>query len=231
MNFQELVGHVRTNVLRDTALPSLWTDTELKRYLNEAHAEFARRTHCLLDDESAFTNFTTTAGVASYPLDPRIIAVLSAHVRKPLGVEPDAVEDEWLPMRDMTRGQIGRSIMQRRPWSYTAQASRHTIRLAAPADDVYEVQMLVARKPLALLADAAAEPEIDEDYHLALCDYAAWRSLSNNDPERANMEAAASFRATWDLQVRDAKRNQALLHAGAAPLVRGNWTGKIRRVR
>ena len=225
MTFQELLGHLRTNVLRDVALPVLWTDTELKRALNVGYKEFARRTHCLVDDESNFTRILTVVGDASYALDPRIIFINTADVRL-VGAAYD-----WAPLRDLTRGSIRRTIAERRPYAYTAQCNKGTLRLAAPADDIYEIQLMVARLPEADLVDAADEPEIDEDYHLALCDYAAWRALSNNDPEKANMAAANDFRAAWDLQVRDAKRNTARLHAGANPMARGNWTGKVSRAR
>lgn len=231
MEFQELLGHLRANVLRDRALPELWSDTELKLYLNEAQVEFARRTHCLVDDEAAFTLFETVVGEAQYALDNRILFINTAHVRKPTPDDPGAVPEDWTLMRDYTRGRIPRTITQRRPCAYTAQCNRNSFRLAAPADDVYEIQLMVARKPLAAMVAATDTPEIDEDYHLALVDYAAWRALSNNDPEKANMASGKDFRAAWDLQVRDAKRDIARLHAGATPQARGNWTGKVRRVR
>lgn len=226
MNLNALIQHTRCAVLRDTALPYLWSDTELLLYLNEAEADFARRTHCLNDDTSTFTTFTTIAEQAVYELDRRIIFIADAGI-----IETAADEAEtrsWHPLRDGTRGQVKRTFSPGRPSCYTAQVSRHTLRLSPVPDAEYVVQLAVARRPLRRLAYPKDLPEIDEDYHLTLCDYAAWRALNNNDPDGSNTVAAKEFRAAYDLVVRDAKRDMARLWAGANAQARANWTGKRR---
>jgi hypothetical protein len=227
MNLGDLRGHLRAEVLRDTALPQLWSDSELTTYLNEAYVAFCRRTHLLVDAESDFTTFDTVAGTARYALDPRVLRINRAGI---LGT------DNYQELDTGTRHQIPVTHRGGRPVAFTTQTG---IDVGTPGaaqilfypipDDVYTVVMEVARKPLSPLAAAADEPEIDEDYHLALCDYAAWRALSNNRPEGANMQAARPFREAFDLIVRDAKRNIALLRAGHHPRAVANWTGKVRR--
>jgi hypothetical protein len=61
MTLNELRGHLRVSLLRDSALPYLWQDSELTRYLNDAEAMFARRTFCFTDALSDFTSVVTTA--------------------------------------------------------------------------------------------------------------------------------------------------------------------------
>lgn len=225
MNVKELMGHIRCDVLRDTAEPYLWSDTELLHWLNEAHNLFARRTHALTDDTDAMTTFQTEAGTASYKLDDRIVFVAEAGI-----VTDDGNGNlSYQELRDRTRVQLRNTLRQGRPCAFTAQVSRNNIRLYPVPDDVYDIQMVVARKPLKRLVHAQDVPEIDEDYQYGLCDYVAWKALTNNDPEGANMSAAKDFQAAWALMLRDAKRDFARLRAGPNPRARGNWTGKIRR--
>ena len=224
MDLSELVSHTRNNVLRDTALPSLWSDAELTLYLNQAVKEFAIRTHEIVDDSTAaVTTFDTVAGQAVYDLHESIIIVNEAGL-----VEYNDSDEEisYTPLRDRTRGQLRRRFSSGRPCYYTAQVRTDSIRLDPTPDAVYTIEMIVARKPLANMANPTDEPEISEEYHLNLCDYAAYRALVSNQPEGANMAAADTFKGIWDLGVRDAKRAIALKRAGETPQARANWTGK-----
>ena len=224
MTLRELLGHLRCNVLRDTAVPPLWSDTELIRYLGQAEALFARHTHILTDSESDFTTFDTVAGQNLYALDKRIIFVAEAGIV--LTAEDNS--QSWHPLRDRTRVQLRNNFVQGRPNEYTAQVNKQSIRLSPVPDDVYTVQLSVARKPKKVMTQPAESPEIDEEYQLALCDYAAWQALMNNDPDGSNTVAADKFRDKWDLVLRDVKRDMSKQRAGAYPRARGNWTGKIR---
>lgn len=228
MNLSELMGHLRCNVLRDMAEPPLWTDTELLRYLNEAEVTFARRTFALTDSTSAFTTFNTVVGQADYALDKRILLVAEAGIVT-YTTDTVPVPDSYQPLMDGARSQVPISFSQGKPCSQTAQVATGTIRLNPVPDDVYEVRLIVARKPLKSLVNSKDVPEIDEEYHICLCDFAAWRALRNNDPEGANMVAANEFRASWDLTIRDVRRDMARMRLGVKPQARANWTGKMRR--
>lgn len=217
MTKAELILHLRARVLRDTAKPYLWSDDELAQYLNEAQDQFARRTHQLSDEVSDFTFIETEAGVALYVLDPRIVFVKDVRHT-----------DNGAPLRDRTRGQMRRTVSEGRPCVYTTDSAHKYLRLSPTPDAVYTLDLLVARKPLELLVNDEDVPEIEEDYHLVLCDWAAYRALRNNDPDGSNTVAAADFRADWELRVRDAKRDVIRLRAGNMPMARNNWTGKRR---
>lgn len=222
MNLGELMGHLRCNILRDESKPYLWSDTELLRYINEAHGLFARRTHCITDDESEFTTFETVAGQQSYALDERIVFVSE------IGIVTDNGNGElsYCEIPDRTRNQLRNSYIQGRPQLHNLQVASHKVRFYPVPDDVYTIVMMVARKPLNKLANTKDAPEIDEDYHLALVDYAAAKALANNDPEKANMAASKDYMDSWSKVIRDVKRDMARLRAGNSPKARSNWTGK-----
>ena len=56
----------------------LWDDDQLCRYINEACRRFARQSLCLRDYTSPITQITTVDTQEFYPLDPSIVAVISA---------------------------------------------------------------------------------------------------------------------------------------------------------
>lgn len=226
MTLAELVNHLRCNVLRDSAKPQLWSDTELVRYLNLAEKEFARRTHIIVDDTTAaYTTFDTVAGQGVYDLHVGVLEVKQAGTVE-YDTEDPPNETSYHYMRDRTRSQNRRRFSSGRPNCYTAQVRSHSIRLDPIPDAVYTVELEVARLPKSEMQAGNHSPEIDEEYHLNLCDFAAWRALTNNDPEGSNMTAAKEFRAVWDLCIRDTKRALTNLRSGVNPTARTNWTGK-----
>lgn len=228
MTLSELMDQLRCATLRDTALPRLWSDTELVRYLNHAQMDFAVRTHALVDDTTPATcKITTVAGQAVYPIHNSVVIVTEAGI-----VSYDTATQEqnnFTLLEDRTRHQLQRNFSKGRPAAYTAQVRTNAIRFFPIPDAAYDIEMVVARKPLYQMERGNDLPEIPEEYHLALVDFAAFRALTNNNPESANMASGKEFKALWDLAVRDAKRAIATLRAGENPQARGNWTGKQHR--
>lgn len=216
MNLGELIEHARRRVLRDEAIPPLWPDEELTLYFNDAEDQFARRTHVLSDDESDFTFITTEPGVAQYKLDPRVVFVAEV-INAETGIH----------LRDAGRKKLRGRIGEGRPTAYTLDAGMHNIRLHPTPDAEYQLDLLVARKPLSKLAADGDTPEIPEQHHLELCAWVAYKCLRHNDAEVAEMAATAdTFRAEWDMALRDAKRDVYRLRSGPYPRATGNWTGK-----
>ena len=85
MQFGDLLSELRENILRDNAVlasgpnDQLWTDTTLVRYIGEAQNRWAKRTLCIRDNSTpSITQVTLATGVASYDLDPTVLAVISA---------------------------------------------------------------------------------------------------------------------------------------------------------
>lgn len=91
MTGQELVTHLRESILGNIAIPYLWTDIELLRYLNYAEVQACRRAHLIIDGTTANdTGTAATAGTlgqkplctlslisgqATYELSPKILQV------------------------------------------------------------------------------------------------------------------------------------------------------------
>jgi hypothetical protein len=213
MNVAELLQHTRTRYLRDAEAPFLWSAQELLQYLNEAETIFARRTHALFDDEADFTTLTTETGKSRYELDPRIIYVLELY------------DDTGHRCRNVMRHKLPRTPHEGKPRMYTLDAAVRSIRLGPVPDGEYVFTMTVARKPLQVMATQRDTPEIPEEYHLALCDYVAYKALRNNDTEASNTTAAENFRADWEKWLIEAKRDAYHLRAGNSPRVVNNWTG------
>ena len=213
MNVSELLQHTRARYLRDEEAPFLWSASELLAYLNEAENIFARRTHVLSDDDSDFTTITTVAGQSRYALDPRIIYVSEAY------------SDTGFRIKNATRNRMPRTPYEGKPRMYTLDAKVSSIRFGPTPDAAYDIDLLVARKPLRVMADKHDSPEIPEEYHLALCDYVAYKALRNNDTEASNTTAAENFRSAWETMLTQAKRDMYHLRAGNSPAVANNWTG------
>lgn len=181
-------------VLDDLVSPdAMWESADLTRFLNEAQDQFARRTFCFLDSESAFTRLTTVPLQGRYALDPRILSVLSVE------------DDVFTPLRPAMMIRTS-STASGRPTRYTTRQNAKSLLLWPVPDAVYGLQLLVARRPLEAMEDGDDEPEIPEEWHTALCDWAAYKALTMNDPDNKNLKAGLERRADWEMQVRDAKR-------------------------
>jgi hypothetical protein len=212
----DILSTVREDMLRDAARPYLWSDDLIYRFLNEAQDRFCRRTFALLDDESDLATFDTEIGVASYALDPKVLMVNSAR----LSTQP---QDLYSRTRQVIPTHLATSTGM--PSIFTQDEAAHKIRLYPVPDAVYTVVMRVSRLPLTQIADAVA-PEIPEQYHLDLAEWAVYRCLNNNDPDGSNAKAAENFRKTWTQRLLEANREYYRIRLNNNPLVRQNWTGK-----
>lgn len=192
MTLTELLDGTRY-ILDDRVLPYQWSDAVLTLYLNDAVDQFARRTYCLVDSESNFTRITTAADVTRYELDPSVLVVLA--------IEDDtgrALTARWATSRTSQTTGV--------PRCYTMRPGPRALYVWPTPDAAYELQMLVARRPLYPLESGDDEPEIPAEYHLGLCDYAAYRAWLLNDPDGTNTKLGLAAQARWDMHVRDAKR-------------------------
>lgn len=217
MTLRELLNHLRHNVLRDEAEPHLWDDAQLTMYLNQAEGLFARATHCLMADEGAVAEIMLQPEQRSYPLDPKVIAVVEAY------------DDLGVRLRDLSRGKMRGGMHIGRPNAYSTDAAVRTLRVTPTPDAEYMLHLVVAHRPLTPMVQDADTPAIPDEYHLHLCDYVAYMALRNNDPEQTEMVSSEVFRDSWQEVVREAKRELQLRKAGANPRAQQAWTDKIQR--
>lgn len=210
MDLETILDHLSTHVLDDSAQlvngppDSLWPDELLVRYLNDGQNIFCRKAWPIVDDSSPqCCQITLESGNNLYPIHKSVMRVLSvtpADTQIPLiqidfgliapkpfiASFPDYYQLPPLPFID----QPGR------PGWYTLDDATRVLRLRPTPDDdamanIVTLNLRVARLPLVPLDVALPqnEPEIPEEYHLDLCDYAAGRALSQANVDSVDAQA------------------------------------------
>lgn len=219
MTGAELLEYIRTDLLRDSAQPYLWSDELIFKYINEAQELMVRATYCLVDSTTpAYTQITTADGTAEYDLDELVLHVLSA--RK---------STDSTHMRDWTNRVVPSHLLTTTgaPVAYNLDESQQTIRFYPTPDDTYTIYLRVARMPVESITDANS-PEISRRFHMDLGEYVAYKCQIQNDVDGNNQSSADRFKASWDARVLAAKREYYRLRHGANPTAVVNWTGKRR---
>lgn len=236
MDLRELLYELRHNILRDAPdmvvdldTPEgvaayqdalLWTDATLIRYINDAYYQFARATMCLKDKvTTSVCDLTLVAGQAEYVLSPLVLSVLSVKLpgnrslqRLGHGVLNGVNQD--IAWRYAHAGTVSGA-----PNSFTTDEAVQTL-LLYPTPDATQnglvANMRVARLPLELLAlpdddeDPAPVPELHEQYHLDMLEWAAWRALRNHDTDGENMRKASAHKTRFTQAVDQAKKEHKL---------------------
>lgn len=231
MNITELLNELRVNILRDVSdldtvddaelqASYLWTDATLVEYINQGYYRLAKQAYLIRDKSTAeVCDITLETGVEEYDLHPSIVTVYSARIgnrhlqrssHSPLtGANPDIA---FRYPTEMT-------TPPGNPWVFTTDEENGTIRLfPAPAAEFngQTLNLRVARLPLAKLALPEGEenpvvPEIREEYHMHILEWAAWLALRNNDTDAENLIRARSFRASFRDFVEEAKQQHKRL--------------------
>lgn len=200
MELRELLDELRTNVLRDVSTvmngddaDQLWSDATLVRYLRDAEEKFAAGTLCLRDSITpALTQLTMVSGQADYVLDKRVIDIYSVQYigrdnRSNLAATSYA--NRFGARAELTPTMAYDEPRQEGPprMYYTDLDTGMVGFYPVPGDDEvpYTVRLQVARRPLKPLNanDLDASPEIPDEYHLDLVEWACWRALRNHDAD------------------------------------------------
>jgi len=208
---RELITHLRESVLDDVAIPYLWPDTELLRFLNYAEVQACRRAHLIID--ATTTNDSGTAATAStagqkplcvlsvvadqgvYQLSPKILQVkrcqlksLTYPLRGPLHYPQ--VDEEFSAWWG-TNGTVGTCGSGGYPEAFLNEPGNTITLLFAPSsnDTAY---LVVSRLPL-ISFTMQTSPEIDEKYHIDLCDWAAKLAFSKPDSDAYNLNLAKMY--------------------------------------
>lgn len=253
MILSDLLSELRVNILNDRSDRTggsdsdyLWTDNTLVRYINEAQRRFACRALVIRDATTPeVVNVTLEEGVTEYTLHKAVLAVISAKL-----------EDEISDLGRVGHSILNRSTISTDNWdlSLTATAtpgkpigfstdeqvieddggtmSAVTLRVfPAPSAD-YDGEMIklrVVRKPLEdlVITDLAAVPEIPEDHHIEMLDWAAYLALRIVDDDAGNPKRAAEFAQSFEAHVQYART--MVMRKLFAPMPwgfgRGGWSG------
>lgn len=228
MTLQELLDELKLNILHDRSdrvdgTPDyLWSDETLIRYIDQAYRRFARRALCIRDNTMSVT---LQAGVSEYTLDASVLGIISAkytgdvadlaraghaqldtyHMPDPYFFDPSQLSSmpPGKPLAYATDETIGLDDND----STSAIVMR--IFPVPSADYVQPVKLRVVRMPLEHLTSAnmSAVPEIPEDHHLEILDWAAYLALRIVDVDGGMPALADKFKATFEESVALARNN------------------------
>ena len=238
MNLQELLDELRGNILRDVsdalggATDKLWTDETLVRYINDGYRRFCRRTLLIRDASTPdVTQLTMALGVDRYPLHKDVLAVLTARI---VGKEYDLHKTT----HDSLAGAVtnsDRAIVtiitppNQEPRWFAMDEENRVLRLSPNVGADFDgkiIQMRVARMPKAALTvdDLGAELEVDEDYHLDILEWAAYRALRNHDTDVENIGKATSHKNRFNEAVEEAiKDSRRSMFAPVEFVINARW--------
>lgn len=212
MTGKELIAHLRESVLDDTKLPYLWLDTELIRLLNYAEVQACRRAHLIVDATTALDSGTaataSTAGQrplcsipiianqAVYELSPKVLQVKRVQLQSmayeiPCSPVRYPELNEIIPDWFGTAGTVSSSGSGGYPDRFLNEPGNTITFIKAPsANDT--AFLIVVRIPLVSF-DCETSPEIDEKYHIDLCDWAAHLAFLKPDSDTTNANLAKFY--------------------------------------
>lgn len=193
MNLQQLIERFRIEA-DDRAAPYLWPDEWLAPWFSEAQDEAAVRARLLMDDyTTALTEIAVTAGVASYPLHPKLYEIAAMDFVPEVGY----VQPVYLTSRErLDRERAGwRDEPQSTPTSAIQTDTR--LRLVPVPSVPGTLRLEGYRLPFKALANDNDKPEIHEAHHIHLVDWALYRAFGKpdadaHDPQRSK-EALGRF--------------------------------------
>jgi hypothetical protein len=220
----ELLDELRTNLLRDASTlksgppDSYWSDEALVRYIDEAHRRFARRSFCIRDFTTPeVTQVSLESGVTLYRLHPSILRVQSARVE---GATSDLVRSTH-PVQFSGNNPYTDSVdVVGTPAGDRPQ--RFSTDEGTDVEDEYQVCMYldpppgtsqvgklvglrVIRLPLnpLTLTKTDAVPEIPEDWHIDMLEWAAYRALRNWDVDAEDRKKAEDHKERFEDAVKE----------------------------
>lgn len=221
MTLGDELDELRSAVLRDTALPYLWSDDILLRYIRDAEHRFARHTLCIRDGATEIiTQVTLETDVKNYVLDRSVLSVLSARYdtdKNDLFRSSHAIVAERLDTSHNIESWYVSGVEDTgRPNAYFTDETLVSGGVARVTLSVYPtptttengkpVYLRVVRLPRTVysLDNLSVESEIPEDYQLDCLDWAAYRALRNNDTDAGESNKAANFKSSFEEAVAQA---------------------------
>lgn len=231
MKLSDLLDELRNNILNDRSdsvsgdPDQLWSDATLVRYINEAQRRFACRSLVLRDSTTAeVTEVTLVAGQAEYNLHPSVLAVISAKKSTAdadlMRVGHSLLSSYTTPGSDVWDLSSFSSLPAGGPIAYSTDESVAeddngsnsvvTLRIFPEPDATSAgtvIKLRVVRKPLEELTtyNLGAVPEIPEDHHIEMLDWAAYLALRIVDVDAGHSQRASEFAQSFESHVQYAR--------------------------
>lgn len=230
MNLTELLEYTAKQFLDDRVdlldgdSDELWSDSYLVRQLNQAQRIIARRAWVIIECGVAPAGvITLVTGKELYPLHKSILRVYDATPTTqtaPLGRTDDSnIRSPYPPKADAFDLGVAASLAgltlnsPGAPLVIASDAASRTLRVSpAPAAAQNGLQLLfkIARLPIKELTldDLKGCPEIPEDYHMDLCEYAAGKALTLPNVDSGNKVDGRALLEAFDAVVKEARRDR-----------------------
>jgi hypothetical protein len=231
MRLSDLLDELRHNILGDTSdlvsgdSDQLWSNTTLVRYINEAQRRFAKRALVLRDNStSEVVDVTISEDVTEYALHPSILGVISARIedatRDLVRVGHSALDS----YNGASTNIYATSFEQLSPAAPMAYMTDETLSeddegsISAVSMRVYPtpraedegtiIKLRVVRMPLDDLttSNMSQVPEIPQDHHIEMLDWAAYLALRIVDQDMGNPKRAQEFAQSFEGHVQEAKK-------------------------
>lgn len=229
MNLGELRQLLRGAILNDRTdrisgtSDYLWEDETLNTYINEAQRRFAVKGLIIRDGSTdSVTKITLVSGQTEYTLHPSVIAVVSAkrddqqadltRVGHSLLGAYRAPADNWTDPNSYIGLPPGPTLAfsTDEELATNGEGSMEVVRLRVyptPRDDEAgkTIRLRVMRKPLAPMTADADVPELPEDHHIEMLDWAAYLALRIVDDDAGSPRRAAEFAQSFEDHVQKAR--------------------------
>lgn len=242
MKLSELLDHVSKHILDDrTSMlngspDSVWSDEALVRYFRAAEEIFCRKAWVLKDSTTAACcSITLVAAQKDYALHSSVLRVLSV---TPDDTDLDLVRASYDTMRPRMNDHpvdgfdvnVTYIDAPGRPMWFSTDSAVRTLRLR-PAPSAAEVALIgtlnlrVARMPItALSVDRLdSEPEIPDEYHMDLCNYAAGMALSHPNVDGQGRREAKDYLNMFFASLRSARGDMHVAEAAPPQFRFGGW--------
>jgi hypothetical protein len=211
MTGQELITAMRESILDDNAPPYLWSDPEILRFFNYAEVQACRRAHLLIDWTTA--NDSGTAASASTMGQKPLCTVVLVADQGVYSISPKVLQVKRCQLIGMSYPLLGPASMSEVDdrmsgwWSTagttgtTGTGGNPTYCVNEPNDQLIFVQapsvagtakLVVSRLPL-ISFTLRTSPEIPEEHHDGLMDWAAHLAFMKPDSETYNEKLADRY--------------------------------------
>jgi hypothetical protein len=231
MKLGDLLSELRLNILNDRSdridgdSDYLWTDETLVRYINEAQRRFACRSLVIRDATTPeVVDVVLETGVIEYQLNPAVLAVISAKLegeQTDLGRAGHSILSRSTQSADVNWDMaLSSNVQPGKPVAIATDEevveddagtlSAVTLRVFPAPSAAYngqKIKLRVCRKPIneLVLNNLEAVPEVPEDHHIEMLDWAAYLALRIVDQDSGNRTRANDFAASFEGHVQYAR--------------------------
>lgn len=242
MTLEELLDHLAVALDDDAELvqgppDEQWAQPTLVRYLNDAQNIFCRKAWPIIDDSTvACCSIALVVNDNTYSLHKSVMRVLSV---TPADSQVPLV---WLNFNQIAQtpyvsfpdyyaiGPLPFTETTGRPGWYTTDNATKILRVrqtpnAQAVSDIVTLNLRIARLPLVALSVALPEnePEIPEEYHLDLCDYAAGRALMQANVDSDAYAQGKDLVASFYAKLRAARNDRLIAQNAPGSYLFGAW--------